>query len=238
MTYVVCDGKFMIADRRGSVTHGSTTKFSQDEVNLRRLSFKRDDVLKIVLPNRTIAVHRKDEEDYMKEYEIAAVAMSGTFNNPASHPITILTELGSFRAYASLLDSDVFKNNNFTISALAVNGEVIVLRRDFKNSDGVWKITSCGPGIEKKPFIVQHGSGTVSQYVLDLFEDEKISLLDVFLYGAHYDDDCSMDYSVYSLQENHLYAHVKVSESQAKEAVDRVNKLLAFDKMKAQYCNE
>ena len=238
MTYVVCDGKFMIADRRGSATHGSTTKFSQGEVNLRRLSFKRDDVLKIVLPSKTIAIHRKDEEDYNKEYEIAAVAMSGSFNSPANHPITILTELGSFKAYASLLDSDVFRNNNFAISALAVNGEVILLKRDFKNSDGEWKITSSGPGIEKKPFIVQHGSGSVNGNVLDLFEDEKISLLDVFLYGAHYDDDCSMDYSVYSLQENHLYAHVKVSESQAKEAVDRVNKLLAFDKMKTHYYSE
>jgi hypothetical protein len=228
----------MIADRRGSATHGNTTKFSQGEVNLRRLSFKRDDVLKIVLPNKTISIHRKDEEDYKKEYEIAAVAMSGSFNSPANHPITILTELGSFRAYASLLDSGVFKNINFTISALAVNGEVIVLKRDFKNSDGGWKITSYGPGIEKKPFIVQHGSGSVKQCILGLFEDEKISLLDVFLYGAHYDERCSMDYSVYSLQENHLYAHVKVSESQAKEAVDRVNKLLAFDRMKTQYYNE
>ncbi len=238
MTYVVCDGKYMIADRRGSATHGSTTKFSQDEVNLRRLSFKRDDVLKIVLPSKTISVHRKDEEDYNKEYEIAAVAMSGSFNSPANHPITILTELGSFRAYASLLDSGVFKNNNFTISALAVNGEVIVLKRDCKNSNAEWKITSNGPRDDKKPFIIQHGSGSVNGNVLDLFVEEKISLLDVFLYGAHYDDNCSMDYSVYSLLENHLYAHVKVSESQAKEAIDRINGLIAFDKMKTQYYNE
>jgi hypothetical protein len=75
----------------------------------------------------------------------------------------------------------------------------------------------------------------VDVHIKELYSAKEITLLELFLYGAHMNDHCSTDYSVYSLEHNHLYGSIRPGEEEVKAAVDKVHKLLEFKGLKKHY---
>lgn len=239
MTYVVCDGKFMIADRRRTNALPIPTKEEQKAGAIKKLEVFRDDITKIVIPSKLINYHAVDKKypPHDPGLDIAAFAVAGTHTNENSHPGNVLSMLGDFHSYLTLLNANTFCNTKFAIIAITVSGQVIKLNREIMGSSIGWQLTSIGKNSSRSKFVVQSGSGSCSENVVNLFNQGQISLLDMFLYGAHYDRHCSTDYSVYSLDDKHLYTHIRASEVDVKASVDKINDLLSFKGLKTHYYN-
>jgi hypothetical protein len=235
MTFVVCDCKFLITDKR-TATHSGVGGHNNGKVpGLSNKTSFRDDGVKIIVPDKKIYTSRQSSKNFDPQEYVVAVAMTGTYLSKVNHPISILMELESMQSYCAMLNNSVFKNFDFCMTALLANGQMAHLRKDPKSEDNDWHLTAYKPDGSGKPTLIQSGSGMVDVYIKELYMAKEITLLELFLYGAHMNDHCSTDYSVYSLEHNHLYGSIRPSEEEVKAAVDKIHKLLEFKGLKKHY---
>lgn len=235
MTFVVCDCKFLISDKRTGTRTGVGGHNNGRVPGLSNKTTFRDDSVKIILPEKKIFSCRKNSKDFDPEEYVVAIAMTGSYTSKVNHPISILMELDNMQAYCTMLNNGVFKNFDFNMTALLANGQMAYLRKDAKTEDNDWHLTTYKPDGSGKPIIIQSGSGVVDGHIRELYTSEQITLLELFLYGAHMSDQCSTDYSVYSLEHNHLYGSIRPTEEEVKAAVEKVHKLLEFKGLKKHY---
>ena len=235
MTFVVCDCKFLISDKR-TVTHTGVGGHNNGKVpGLSNKTSFRDDAVKIIVPDKKIYICRQSSKSFDPQEYVVAVAMDGTYLSKVNHPISILMELESMQTYCDMLNNGVFKNSNFSMTALLANGRMAYLRKDSDTEDNDWLLSTYKPDSNGKPALIQSGSGMVDVHIKELYSAKEITLLELFLYGAHMNDHCSTDYSVYSLEHNHLYGSIRPGEEEVKAAVDKVHKLLEFKGLKKHY---
>lgn len=236
MTFVVCNSKFLIADKRSGTTSGVGTKNDGKKPGLSNRKAFRDDSVKIIVPDKKIFTFRHTDKKFDPNEYIVAMAMSGSYRGPVNHPVSILMELGNMQAYQTMLQNSVFSNYDFSLSALLSNGEVAFLSKDSKSENNDWRLGVYADDVKQDlPCLVQHGSGTVDTHIKDLYGAGDISLLELFFYGAHMSEHCSTDYSVYSLEHNHLYGTIIPSADEVKSAIDKIHKLLEFKDLKQHY---
>ena len=232
MTFVVANSEFIITDKRATANFGAGGNNDGQTPGISDREFIRDDAVKIVIPKKKVFVHTPGGKYFDENKYAVAIGMSGNYTTVYDHPVSVLIELGNMETFCEMLNNNVFKNTTFCLTALLANGRVAYLRKDNNTENNDWGLTVYTRSSNNTPCLIQHGSGAVDTYIVQLYKEGKISLLELFLYGAHMNDYCSTDYSVYSLNHNHLYTTVRPRAKEVKTVIDKIHRLLSFKGLK------
>ena len=232
MTFVVANSEFIITDKRAIVNFGSGGNNDGQTPGISDRDFIRDDAVKIVIPKKKVFAHTPGGKYFDENKYAVAIGMSGEHTTVYDHPVSVLIELGNMETFTEMLNNNVFKNTTFCLTALLANGRVAYLRKDNNTENNDWCLSVYTRSSNNTPCLIQHGSGAVDTYIVQLYKEGKISLLELFLYGAHMNDYCSTDYSVYSLNHNHLYTTVRPRAKEVKTVIDKIHRLLSFKGLK------
>ncbi len=232
MTFVVANSEFIITDKRAMINFGTGGNNDGQTPGISDREFIRDDAVKIVIPKKKVFVHTPGGKYFDENKYAVAIGMSGEYTNVYDHPVSVLIELGNMETFSEMLNNNVFKNTTFCLTALLANGRVAYLRKKNNTENNDWGLTVYTRSSNNTPCLIQHGSGAVDTYIVQLYKEGKISLLELFLYGAHMNDYCSTDYSVYSLNHNHLYTTVRPRAKEVKTVIDKIHRLLSFKGLK------
>lgn len=226
MTYLITDGQYLIADKRSSFTIGMVTASNKNKAGGTRKRTRRDDAVKIITYT----------DAFYKENRVVAGAFSGTYSSPGAHLLNILTTMKDLDMMVKLITDGAIKPESAGVLFCLDDGSFLSLKGSYNENGIKYTFQKAAAGSFKNRILLSDGGGAHYSHLLNpLYEDGKITLLDAFFFGAHFSDSCTTDYSVYGVEENHLFTTVQPSAETVKESIDKVLGLLAFTELKKSY---
>lgn len=224
MTTIFTDGKFMIADRRSTRSVISKDVIASSGRRNSNYEFSTDATVKLTVPpnmkfrGKQIACMATAGDGYIGDHFRNLAAVKRPMDLDA-----LLDGIDGMPCNTS--------ETSATILALFKNGEIrsFEIRSRFENRVHVYAVKDkehpLGPGY---PTLYSVGSGSSYWGKIASSIVKPVSMLDVFLFSTHLDPYSVESYSVYSLEEDHLYTHVNPSGEEVEAAIKRIQDATVF----------
>lgn len=210
MTTVICDGLYMIADRRVSSVH--YTGLHKKEA----FQVKADNSTKIVMP----------ESSFYAGIPIRAIGFAGAVGVVSTFCACIKPDQDIFEV--SRVVETTIKNSRMSMSALLLLDDRRVVKYTTHTERGV---TNTHPyAIYKAGRLVGIGGGSQNLDLVAYNLKKRAHIQDVFLFLAHQDTGTSETHDVYSVAQNTLVTGIPVSQQYLKKAVETIQANLEFFK--------